>query len=249
FERIAARGEQELLLAAELRIAHERAVERENRIDHRVEHGEGLRGTQARTPGAAIERLGAGTGPRSHEHCEDHGKAAVHVWCRDWGVNGCGSRSASDQRASASDVVRLVTTSSGANSTSTWRQKPHGGEGSSASVTSTRCANSRCPSEIAAATAARSAQIPAGYEEFSTLHPAITVPSGVSSAAPTRKPEYGAYARAIACSAALRIRASSNGRLVIAAPSAAGTTFRRPGTPIPSSRPRSRRDRRTTRAA
>ena len=68
------------------------------------------------------------------------------------------------------------------------------------------CVKSPVSAGDAAASAPRSAQMPAGNDAFSTLQPAITVPSLDSSAAPTRKSEYGAYARAIAAAAASRKR-------------------------------------------
>lgn len=51
----------------------------------------------------------------------------------------------------------------------------------------------RLPATTAAATALRSAQTDNGYELFSTLQPAKMRPSA-STAAPTRKREYGAQA-------------------------------------------------------
>ena len=49
-------------------------------------------------------------------------------------------------------------------------------------------------SEIALKTATSSAQIVAGYEAFSILHPVYMFPESVTNAAPTRKLEYGACA-------------------------------------------------------
>src|SRR6478672_8418186 len=81
---------------------------------------------------------------------------------------------------------------------------PHGGVGTSASVTMTRASNSLIPRATAAPTATRSAHEPAGYDAFSTLHPSTTIPFDASSAAPTRNREYGAYACSIAASARVR---------------------------------------------
>src|SRR5438093_9844858 len=75
---------------------------------------------------------------------------------------------------------------------------PQGGVGSSASVAIAMASNERMPRATAVATAARSAQMPAGNDAFSTLHPSVMLPSAARSAAPTRKFEYGAYARVIA---------------------------------------------------
>src|SRR5262249_10221091 len=46
--------------------------------------------------------------------------------------------------------------------------------------------------------------MPAGYDAFSTLHPSAMLPSVDKSAAPTRNPEYGAYARSMAANARSR---------------------------------------------
>lgn len=58
------------------------------------------------------------------------------------------------------------------------------------------------PAATAEKMAVRSAQIVSPYEAFSTLQPQNSLPSGVRSAAPTRKCEYGAKARSRADNAA-----------------------------------------------
>src|SRR5688572_31015668 len=62
--------------------------------------------------------------------------------------------------------------------------------------------NSRCPSERALSKATRSAQVVSPYVAFSTLQPRTISPLAVSSAAPTRNPEYVAIARSRATRAA-----------------------------------------------
>ena len=94
---------------------------------------------------------------------------------KEWGVNACGSSSPSVHSASAPPAVTLTTRRCGANSTSTWRQMPHGGVGVSASVAITMLVKSRTPRDTATLTAARSAQMPAGNDAFSMLHPSVTL--------------------------------------------------------------------------
>src|SRR5688572_10043558 len=115
----------------------------------------------------------------------------LHWWVSDCGVKGDGSSASSVQRASSPPAVTLTTSMAGANSTSTCRQIPQGGVGSVASVATTIRLNDRTPAATAAAIAPRSAQMVPPYDAFSTLHPTCTCPSESSSAAPTRKPEYG----------------------------------------------------------
>src|SRR4029079_13763019 len=79
------------------------------------------------------------------------------------------------------------------NSRSTWRQPPHGDDGGDASVYTATACSSRAPASTPAAIALRSAHTPSGYEEFSTLTPANTLPS-ICTAAPTWNLAYGAYA-------------------------------------------------------
>ena len=70
---------------------------------------------------------------------------------------------------------------------SIWRHNPHGATGSAASLAMASRRNLWCPATTADTSAVRSAQKHAPYEAFSTLHPANTVPSSASSAAPTWK--------------------------------------------------------------
>ena len=58
------------------------------------------------------------------------------------------------------------------------------------------------PLACSADTTPHSAHKASPYEAFSTLQPVTTRPSSVSAAAPTGKPEYGAYARGIISRAA-----------------------------------------------
>jgi hypothetical protein len=88
--------------------------------------------------------------------------------------------------------VNDMTIKLGENSSNTCRHIPQGGVGSSASVAMAMATKHRFPRATAADTALRSAHIPAGNEAFSTLHPSETLPSADSTAAPTRKFEYGA---------------------------------------------------------
>ena len=66
---------------------------------------------------------------------------------------------------------------------------PHGAAGAAPSVAITSDVNDLSPFATADSTAARSAQIDAPYEAFSTLHPTNVIPVEVASAAPTRKRE------------------------------------------------------------
>lgn len=68
---------------------------------------------------------------------------------------------------------------------------PHGELGGLTSVATPIARNLVFPSVIAFTSAVRSAQIPTGYEAFSTLAPVTHEPSSQRSAAPTRKFEYG----------------------------------------------------------
>src|SRR6476661_3981719 len=139
--------------------------------------------------------------PRRDDGTDD--LSELHAHSIESGMKGRGSSSASDHAAS-SPRAKLTTGSAGANSTSTCRQMPHGGVGSLALVTSTSASKERTPLATADVTAVRSAQIAAPYDAFSTLQPVMIDPSLPSSAAPTWKCEYGAYARPIALSAAAR---------------------------------------------
>ena len=77
---------------------------------------------------------------------------------------------------------------------------------------------SRSPAATIAPIAAASAQMPSGNEAFSTLHPAKMRPEEVRTAAPTRKPEYGAWA--LACTArAVSSRSSGDAMATEANPS------------------------------
>src|SRR6187401_672553 len=94
-------------------------------------------------------------------------------------------------------------------SQSNCRQAPHGGVGASVSATTASIVKSRWPSVSALSKATRSAQTVSPYVAFSTLAPVMTVPSRVSSAAPTLKCEYGATARSRASRAAATRRSES----------------------------------------
>jgi hypothetical protein len=108
------------------------------------------------------------------------------------GTKGRGSRSASDQWCSE-PVARHAHHVDGGReldehlAAHAARRRGHVGVGGEH-----QSSKARCPPATAAATAPRSAQIPAGYDAFSTLHPDAIAPSAVSSAAPTRNCEYGA---------------------------------------------------------
>src|SRR5207237_108292 len=91
---------------------------------------------------------------------------------------------------------------SGANSLIVCRHDPQGGDGSSASLAIAISSNDVNPCATAAATATLSAQSASPYAAFSTLHPETISPVEASTAAPTRKREYGAYAFSIAAKAA-----------------------------------------------
>src|SRR6185437_225406 len=112
-----------------------------------------------------------------------------HERGREFEVNGAGSSWSSDQCDSAPAAVKLKISSVGANSASTCRHTPHGATDAEESLAITSEAKRRSPCATAASTAARSAQIDAPNEAFSTLHPVYTLPSAVASAAPTRKRE------------------------------------------------------------
>jgi CNT family concentrative nucleoside transporter len=86
------------------------------------------------------------------------------------------------------------------NSASTCRQAPQGVW--PPTVAMAMATNLRLPAATALNTAVRSAQIVKPYEAFSTLQPTKIWPSSVSSAAPTKNLEYGAYAPVRASSAA-----------------------------------------------
>src|SRR5262245_60710959 len=80
---------------------------------------------------------------------------------------------------------------SGANSTSTCRQAPHG-EWPPGVATAIATQFFDSPAATALTTADRSAQIVRPYEAFSTLQPVKILPEAVNSAAPTLNFEYGA---------------------------------------------------------
>src|SRR6266545_7673989 len=91
---------------------------------------------------------------------------------------------------------------SGANSLIVCLQDPQGGDGSSDSLAIAISSNDVSPCATAAATATRSAHSASPYAAFSTLQPVTISPLEASTAAPTRKREYGAYAFSIAAKAA-----------------------------------------------
>src|SRR5581483_3942111 len=86
----------------------------------------------------------------------------------------------------------------------TCRHAPHGAQGTSLAFTTvTALISMPGPSfATAAKMAVRSAQLVSPYDAFSTLQPAMISPVLVSTAAPTWKLEYGAYACFVAARAA-----------------------------------------------
>jgi len=86
-------------------------------------------------------------------------------------------------------LLQIIFVSSLPNSEITWRHMPQGNVYCSLSLVTAMAAISVLPSETAFTTAVRSAQMVAPKEEFSTLQPVYILPSAVSTAAPTRKPE------------------------------------------------------------
>src|SRR6202030_602754 len=106
----------------------------------------------------------------------------------------CGRRSAKLKCCSLPEVVNATISREGLNSANTCRQAPHGTVGSLLSVAIAINRKSVFPEQIAAATAARSAQMVSPKDAFSTFAPTNTLPDAVKTAAPTLNPEYGAYA-------------------------------------------------------
>ena len=72
---------------------------------------------------------------------------------------------------------------------------PHGEAGSRSPVTTAHAIGSRSPAAIIVMTAARSAQIVAPNDAFSTFVPTKMLPFFVAIAAPTAYFEYGEYDR------------------------------------------------------
>src|SRR6185369_2283946 len=89
------------------------------------------------------------------------------------------------------------------------RQAPHGIGPSSASATTAMARKDRAPWESAWNSATRSAQQVSPKLALSTLAPVKISPEVLRSAAPTRKPEYGATACERASSAAATRRSGS----------------------------------------
>ncbi len=90
-------------------------------------------------------------------------------------------RAAADRRAAPRRRASLTleaakTSTSGPNSASSWRQMPHGLDGSAVGVTTTQARIAVSPAATAPTTALRSAQIVAPYEADSTLHPGYAAP-------------------------------------------------------------------------
>src|SRR2546423_13310950 len=94
------------------------------------------------------------------------------------------------------------------------RHGPHGVEGSSDCVTTAMARNFRSPAASAESSATRSAQTVNPYVQFSTLQPRKTLPSAVSSAAPTLNLEKGATALSRACVASSMRLLMGGGRLL-----------------------------------
>ncbi len=91
------------------------------------------------------------------------------------------------------------------NSLKTCLQAPQGPTGAAESgVDIANAMNRRRPELTAASTALRSAQTVRPNERFSTFVPVKTEPSSQSSAAPTRKWEYGEYEASAAFRAAAK---------------------------------------------
>ena len=140
---------------------------------------------------ADIRAAGDGHDPALH--------ASRHPGARVGGADLPGPRS--ERRTTPEELVRVIvttrppfrkTTRSTPISCSHWRQPPHG----DAVIAATAKSPGRYPSATARENAVRSAHTPSGYAAFSTFTPSITLPSRASTAQPTWKFEYGAYARA-----------------------------------------------------
>src|SRR5665811_201394 len=109
------------------------------------------------------------------------------------------------------------TRTSGPNSARSWRQIPHGLDGSRVGVTTTQARIAVSPAATAPTTALRSAQIVAPYEADSTLHPGNDAPLPLRTAAPTLNLEYGALARPCAINAICCCPSNSGRRAVACA--------------------------------
>ena len=156
-------------------------------------HLELLPGAQGRASGAFGEVLVA-CGKSEQREAEEREQSVPcakhnHERGKEFEVKGAGSSWSSDQCDSAPAVVQLVISSDGANSASTCRQIPQGAAGADPSVAITSEVKLRSPCATADSTAARSAQIVAPKDAFSTLQPVNVLPPAVASAAPTRKCE------------------------------------------------------------
>jgi len=182
----------------EVRLALDRSVERRvfpvsKPHEHRVVHLELLPGAERRAGRSPGEVLLA-RAQRKQSEAEEREQSVScakhnHEDGKEFEVKGAGSSWSSDQCDSAPSVVQLVISSDGANSASTCRQIPQGAAGMDPSVAITSDVKRRSPSPIADSTAARSAQIVAPKDAFSTLQPVNVRPPTVASAAPTRKCE------------------------------------------------------------
>ena len=92
---------------------------------------------------------------------------------------------------------------------SSWRQRPHGMSVLPSPSTQTNATSLPPPDMNRSLTSEHSAHSVTPYEAFSMLQPETIRPSETSAAAPTRKREYGAYARCIASVAAARSSSQS----------------------------------------
>jgi hypothetical protein len=90
-------------------------------------------------------------------------------------------------------VVAWICVDESLNSRIRWRQPPHGVPGVSPAATVTISAMTGTSADWATiiAIAPASAQVPSGYDAFSTLQPVNTSPAVVRIAAPTGNLEYG----------------------------------------------------------
>src|SRR5699024_5577770 len=119
---------------------------------------------------------------------------AVLVHCKFPGPKARGSSSSKVDMCRALPSVITISKSPPQNSAITWRHTPQGAHSSAGSCpalppTMAMALKSRLPSFTARKKAVRSAQQVAVNPAFSMLHPAYTVPSAHSRAAPTANPE------------------------------------------------------------
>src|SRR5690606_7362513 len=167
--------------------ADEVRVEDDDTVEDGITDLDALARAEHRTGTAGLQVFGAGTERRDERNGQDGDQAGNtrHQRWSEAGVKGFGSRASSVQRVTRPAPSIETTVIPGANSASACRQIPQGGVASGASVATATAVNSRCPATTAAPRATRSAQVPAGYDAFSTLQPSTMLPSAQSSAAPT----------------------------------------------------------------